>query len=189
MPLSVKDQWKEINASARHWETLVFETAKAYFSIVALALGGAGAAIAWTTVPSGVQKKAVIVFLVATIIISALALLALRSQKAYLSGFYSLRKTLEDNPGAGNQRMKLKNTAPGSGYTMVALWGGFLVAIALAFVLLLLLPEPTRIPLLQGANLTGADLSATRSTHADLQGACTNGGTTLPKNVSLDRCR
>ncbi len=84
MPLSVGDQWKEINASARHWETLVFETAKAYFSIVALALGGAGAAIAWTTVPSGVQKKAVIVFLVATIIISALALLALRSQKAYL---------------------------------------------------------------------------------------------------------
>ena len=56
MPLSVEDQWKEINASARHWETLVFETAKAYFSFVALSLGGAGAAIAWTTVPSSLQK-------------------------------------------------------------------------------------------------------------------------------------
>ena len=56
MATTADEQWKEINASVRHWETLVFETAKAYFNIVALALGGAGAAIAWTAIPSNAQK-------------------------------------------------------------------------------------------------------------------------------------
>ena len=70
---------------------------------------------------------------------------------------------------------------------MVSLWGGFFVTIAVA--VLLLLPNATRVPLLQGANLTGADLSTTRLTQADLQGACSNGGTKLPANVSVDRYR
>lgn len=190
MATTADEQWKEINASVRHWETLVFETAKAYFNIVALALGGAGAAIAWTAIPSNVQKISVMIFLSATIVLSALAVLALTSQKAYLRGFYSVRKTLEASEvDKGNVHLKLYEKQRGSGYTMVALWGGFFVAIAVAVLLLLLLPTTTRIPLLQGANLTGADLSTTRLTQADLQGACSNGGTKLPANVSVDRCR
>jgi hypothetical protein len=141
MPLSVEDQWKEINASARHWETLVFETAKAYFSFVALSLGGAGAAIAWTTVPSSLQKAGVAVFLTATILLSVLALIALKSQKAYLFGFYKLRKALEAEARDDNKNLRLREEVPGSGYTFAALWGSFAVAIALALVLLSLLPS------------------------------------------------
>ena len=138
----------------------MFETAKAYFNIVALALGGAGAAIAWTAIPSNVQKISVMIFLSATIVLSALAVLALKSQKAYLRGFYSVRKELEASEQTkGNVHLELYKKQGGSGYTMVSLWGGFSWRLQLLFLLLLLLPNATRIPLLQGANLTGADLA------------------------------
>ena len=115
------EQWKEINEHARHWEKLVFESAKHYFTVVAAALAGAGVALGWTKVPGPTQQAAIVCFLAASLVLSGLALISLVSQKRYLRGFYNRRKEIENQ----NRNLRLRNRVKGSGWTFAALIGGF----------------------------------------------------------------
>jgi hypothetical protein len=137
VPADVLEQWKEINANARHWEALVFESARSYFTVVSLALGGAGAAIGWTGVAALAQRLAVAGFLLAAALLAAFALVALQSQKAFLRRLYARRRTLEQqNPG-----LELRDAGgTDSGRTLAALRAGFWIAIGLSLSLLALLP-------------------------------------------------
>src|SRR4051794_40120485 len=104
----VMEQWKEINANARHWEALVFQSATGYFTVVAAALAGAGAAIGWTGVPDIAQRRAVFAFVLASIVLATLALVALSSQEHFLARHYSRRRALEKD----NEGLKLRDAEP-----------------------------------------------------------------------------
>jgi len=144
VPDDVIEQWKEINASARHWESLIFQSATGYFTVVVAALAGAGATISWTGMDESVQRWAVACFLIAAIGLAALALIALGSQERYVRRFYARRRALENE----NIGLRLRDNEEKTGDepkeaksgTMSALRNGFVVAIALAAVLLALLP-------------------------------------------------
>jgi hypothetical protein len=182
----VVEQWKEINANARHWETLQFQSATGYFTVVAAALAGAGAAIGWTSVPDAAQREAVVCFLLASIAVATFALVALESQKAFLGRMYARRRKLEeDNPGLQLRDSEMTK----SGRTVAALRGGFAVAIVLGLALIFVLANARRAPLLQGARLSGADLLGTRVTQADLEGACGDDSTKLPHGLWLRPCQ
>jgi hypothetical protein len=113
----VIEQWKEINANARQWETLVFESAKGYFNVVALSVGGAGSAIAWTGVSDRAQRLAVLCFLTASILLASFALVALGSQQAFLGRLYTRRRQLEKE----NQGLRLRDdNVNKSGRTLIA---------------------------------------------------------------------
>ena len=186
IPTDVIEQWKEINANARHWETLVFQSATGYFTVVAAALAGAGGVIGWTGVPDAAQRRAVAYFLAASILLAVFALIALSSQKSFLGRLYSRRRALERE----NQGLELRDDlGNSSGRTLAALRGGFAIAIVLAGLLLALLPGARRAPVLQGARLQGADLLGTRLTQADLEGACGDATTKLPPGLWLRPCQ
>jgi hypothetical protein len=185
--VQVIEQWKEINANARHWETRGFESAKSYFNVVAFALAGAGAAISWTGVPDVTQRLAVGCFLVASIFLAVLALVAICSQKSFLNRLYVRRRALE----AEHKGFELRDTPDGkkSGWTLAALNGGFAISILLCVALLAVLPFMRRAPLLQGARLQGADLRGTHLMQSDLEGACGDANTKLPEGLWLPECK
>jgi pentapeptide repeat protein len=187
IPLPVVEQWKEINANARHWETLIFESAKSYFNVVAFALAGAGAAISWTGVPDATERWAVTGFLVASIVLAVLALVAISSQQSFLNRFYARRRALEEE----HEGLELRDSPEGkkSGKTLIALRWGFWISIGLCVGLLILIPFMRRAPLLQGARLQGADLRGAHITQADLEGACGDANTKLPLGLWLPPCQ
>jgi len=186
VPTDVIEQWKEVNANARHWETLVFDNAKGYFTVVALALGGAGAAIGWTSVPGVQQRGAVICFLAASLVLAAMALISISSQKRFLGRLYTRRRFLERH----NEGLELRDAPDGrSGWTFVALRGGFWIAIVLSLALLALASTARPQPLLQGAHLQGADLLGSKITQSDLEGACGDANTKLPVGLWVRPCK
>jgi hypothetical protein len=186
IPTDVIEQWKEINANARHWETLVFQSATGYFTVVAAALAGAGVVIGWTTVPDATQRQAVTCLLLASVVVAVIAMVALRSQTQFLQRMYDRRRALEDaNPGLGLR----DNDVQSSGKTVPAFRAGFCMAIVLGLLLILVVAFAKRAPLLQGARLSGADLLGTRVTQADLEGACGDATTKLPHGLWLRPCQ
>jgi hypothetical protein len=128
-PSSGLEEWKEINANIRHWETLLFGTAKDFLSVVAFALGAAGAALVWPGVQWELRRYAITVFLYAAIAIATCAIIALLSQQLYLQGFYSRRRQI--------QTFRLRERAGrGSGLTVPSLMIVFFVLILGSILLL-----------------------------------------------------
>lgn len=179
------EQWKEINEYARHWETLMFESAKSYFTVIALALGGAGAMLAWSSVSRLIQQIAIAALVAAALLLSCLALASVLSQRNYLRGFYERRRALENN----TRDLCLRTKVCGAGWTPAALIGGFVIAIVLSLGLLVLAIYGPGRPLLEGARLAGADLSSVQGlTLYDLTGACGDSSTKLPKDLTIKPC-
>jgi hypothetical protein len=184
--------WKESVASARHWETLVFEIAKTFFSVVSLAMGAAGAVLAWSTVPRSTRILVIYFFLGSAVLISACAIVAIFSTKAYLGGFYERRREVEDVVRELKLRKVQTNAAFGSGWTLYTLVACFGVAICVSGLLIYAAytsPDMTHSPL-EHADLSGADLSAVRGlTQKDLDAACGDDKTKLPVNLTITHCR
>jgi hypothetical protein len=179
------EQWKEINEHARHWEKLVFESAKNYFTVIAAALAAAGVALSWTTVHGPTQQAAIICFLAASFLLSGFALISVFSQKRYLSGFYKRRKEIE----CTDRELRLRAHVKGSGWTLATLIAGFAVAMALSTVLLVVAVVKQPRPLLYGAKFQGADLSMVEGLRqADLEGACGDVSTKTPKGLRIEPC-
>jgi hypothetical protein len=184
-PELLHDQWKEINENARHWETLVFENATTFINLVALALGAAGAVVVWPSISHFAQTTAIVLFLIAAAAFSACAITVIVSTKNYLKGFYDRRHELE----ASTQDLRLRNTVTGPGSTLAALVLAFVVALVISlFLLAAAVAEPPR-AILEGAKLSGADLSSVRGlSQRDLQGACGDSSTKLATSLTLRHC-
>lgn len=203
------EQWKEINAYSRHWETLLFENSKNLFTLLTLTFGAAGAVLAWTSVSRPTQRLAIELFLWAAIVIASFALVTIFSTRNHLKGFYQRRKKLEEASGlqlkepakSWFKRVVVGSTkeeelswsqrvALSSGWTPLAVAACFLGAIFLAgYFILATRKEPDR-PFLKGARLMGANLSFVEGlTQADLEGACGDAATKLPVGLTLEYCR
>lgn len=179
--------WREINEYARHWETLVFDNAKNYFTVVAIAFAGAGAALSWSMVQGQIQKIAVIFFLAAALLVSVLAIITLRSQRNYLGGFYERRRELEKENNDLRLREDTKNGSTGS--SIASLISGFGLAIILSAVLIVVTINTPPRALLAGSKLQGADLSAVQGLRqSDLDGACGDSLTKLPTDLAVKQC-
>ena len=87
--------WCELNEHIRHWETIFFESAKNYFTVIALALAGAGAAVAWDSQTGWTVRCVVTGFLLLSVLLSLAGLLTVRSQRAYVHSFYRRRIEIE----------------------------------------------------------------------------------------------
>jgi len=176
--------WKESVQYAKHWESLVFESAKNYFTVIAFALAGAGVAVAWSSVDRDIQQYVIIIFLVLAFVLSVAALLTIKSQQDYLLGFYKRRREIEE----AYPSLVLRHDVKGGGSTIFLLRAGFFSAslVALALALLVFLEDP---PLLAGAKLQGADLRVVKGiTQHDLKGACGDLNTKLPAGFKIDIC-
>lgn len=179
------EAWRESVLYAKHWESLVFESAKNFFTVIAFALAGAGMAVAWSSVDRVIQQYVILIFLVLSFVLSVAALFTIKSQQTYLSGFYSRRREIED----AYPSLVLRHDVKGGGSTIFLLQAGFFSAslVALALALLVFLEDP---PLLGGAKLQGADLRSLKGlTQYDLQGACGDLNTKLPTELKIDICK
>ena len=180
----LQDQWKEINAHNRHWETLAFENAKTFIHLVTIALGAAGAVVVWPSVSPSAQLVAITLFLVAAIAFSACAIRVILSIRSYLRGFYDRRHDVEKNTA-----LRLRNKTDDSGKTLSTLIWAFGIAIAISCVLLLVAVLEPRRSILDGAKLSGADLSGVEGlSKRDLRGACGDAATKLPVGLTLTAC-
>lgn len=182
-PELLQDQWKEINAHTRHWEALVFDNAKTFLNLVALALGAAGAVVLWPSVSRFAQLAAIALFLIAASAFSVCAIKVITSIQNYLQGFYARRESLE------HEDLRLRDEISGAGRTLPMLKLGFVVAILISLSLLLVaFMEPPR-STLEGARLPGADLSTVSGlSQRDLEGACGDSLTKLPTGLTLRHC-
>lgn len=180
------DEWKEVNESIRHWETLFFENVKACFAAIALAVGAAGAAMAWTNVPRGQQRLAIVVFLGLAILVALFAFILVTSQESYLAGFYARRTSLR----SAGLSVREPKKAPRSRKTVPVLRIGLGAAIAVSAILMIVvLTDIAGAPLLAGARLNGADLTGVGGLRqGDLVGACGDSTTKLPQSLSIDVC-
>jgi hypothetical protein len=185
--------WKETNAHIRHWETIVFETSKNFFTAVTVAIGAAGAVVAWSTIGISTQRIVVSLFLGAAIFLSIAAIALVLSNENYLNRFYRRRKKLEaqiqqeafDNAGSGTGGRRFL-----TGWSMTTLKFSFVLAIALCGVFLRVVwsYEPEK-AMLSGARLQGADLSTVSGlSQRDLANACGDARTKLPVGLVLPSC-
>jgi hypothetical protein len=189
-------QWKEVNENIRHWEKLLFENARSFFTIVSLSVAAAGAVIAWPAVPRTVQLVAILVFLFSAIGFSLSAMRAIWSTRNYLSRFYARRAAIETStPGLmlreppPKEDQGTSGRTKKSGETVTAVYDSFGIAILISLALIVAaLVIPSR-SILNGANLSGADLSSVRGlTSHDLEGACGDERTKLPTGINIRPC-
>ena len=198
------EEWKEINLTIRHWETLVFENSKSLFTAVTIAIGAAGAVVAWATVGLETQRIVVTLFLGAATALSLAAIAVILSTKAYLGGFYRKREALQDKfrqlADAVNEAgpddpigivKRIRNWLfKKQGWTLPALASCFVLTIVLCAVFFKVTwsYEPER-SLLNGARLQGADLSTVSGLNQrDLANACGDSKTKLPVGLVLPYC-
>jgi hypothetical protein len=186
------EEWKEVNTSIRHWELLLFGTAKDYLSIVAFAVGAAGAALAWPGIPWELRRYAIMVFLLGAICLAVCAIVAVWSQKNYLRRFYGRRDTF---PQFRPRKSKAASSAVRrsrwwkTGWSIRSLYLVFVFVIAGATALIIVLPERLQ-PTLRGARLYGSDLSMVVGlVQSDFEGACADSTSKLPAGVTLPPCR
>ena len=193
-PVNEFEVLKEVNEYIRHWETLLFSTAEKFFTVVAICVGAAGAVVAWADVSFDTKRIIISLLLGTATIFSISAIVVLVSNKAYLSGFYYRRNEL-----TGAQREFAMRSAKSmeedsrlfrrSGNTVGVLSLCFIFAAVLCPLLIWASwrTEPKR-PLLAGARLEGANLSAVRGlTQSDLDDACGDAGTKVPVPLSPPR--
>lgn len=205
-PLEV---WKEVNLHTRHWETLLFDSAKSYFAVISLSIGAAGVAFAWSTVAHFQRLVVVLIFLMLAALLSISGGRVVESQHNYLRRFYDrrnefervdallqLRKGKEEKKESkeGETREEKSETAPEG--TPQLIKKGFLLARNTTFVLMFFAvlafianqwEQPSH---LAGARLHGADLSAAAGLTQDaLMGACGDETTKLPANLTLPKCK
>jgi len=175
------EEWKEINANIRHWETLLFGITKDFLSVIAFAFGAAGAALVWPGVQWELRRYAITVFLCAAIAIATCAVIALLSLRSYLKGFYSRRSEIKT--------FRLREHVGGSGWTVTSLMLVFFVLILGSLILLIAVPEKLR-PTLANAQLQGADLSLVEGlVQFDFERACGDANSKLPPGISLAACK
>ena len=184
------EKLKELNLTIRHWETLLFENAKSFFTGVTVTLGAAGAVVAWSTVGLATQRMIVSLLLLAAIAISAGAIAVTSSTQAYLKRHYSKRGTL------GSEESKTEKTNESfwtlTGWTVPSIIFCFVLIASLCgwFLTVARSYQPPARSVLQGARLQGADLSMVKDlTEADLTNACGDSRTKLPPTFrSLPTC-
>jgi hypothetical protein len=182
------ETFKEINASIRHWETLLLGTAKDFISYLGLAFSAAGAAVAWSNTTWNTRRIAVCLFMLVCIGLAGCAYNILTSQQGYLDRFYKRRR--EDI----FKEMKLsedKVQGDPSGTTVQRLRRLFLGAVIVAVgVLIGAIAIGNPMPgTLDGARLQGADLSrVTGLSQKDFDGACGDANTKVPAGIYLTTC-
>jgi|KBSMisStaDraftv2_1062788.scaffolds.fasta_scaffold97357_1 hypothetical protein len=195
-PVSNFEILKEVNESIRHWEALLFSNAEKFFTVVAICVGAAGAVVAWSDVAFETKRFVITLFLGMAAIVSVCAVAVIWSTKNYLSGFYNRRANLKGDGQKfamrsedSREREADNRILPSAGKTVWALTSCFIVAAVLCPLLIWVSwgTEPKR-PLLAGARLEGANLSAVRGlTQSDLDDACGDAGTKVPAHLSPPR--
>jgi hypothetical protein len=175
--------WTQTIEHARHWEMLLFENAKSYFTIIAAALGAAGAVMAWSAVPRYSQLAVICFFLASAGVIAVCAISTINSTQRYLKRLYCRRAQLEKGGGL----ILMTSADVGRKATTVSsLRSAFRVAIILAVGLLALAlatPETERL------DLSGADLTLARNlVQRNLESACGDATTKLPPGLVLSPC-
>jgi hypothetical protein len=134
MYAQTEEQWKVVVEHIRHWEKLLFDEAKNYFTVVSGAFGAAGAVVAWSSIPRSSQIIAICIFLGSAFLVSLLGGISVISKQNYLSRFYARRNELEIESGGLLALRKAKGDEK-SGKTIHALVGGFIVALLVSFLL------------------------------------------------------
>jgi hypothetical protein len=134
MYAQTEEQWKVVVEHIRHWEKLLFDEAKNYFTVVSGAFGAAGAVVAWSSIPRSSQIIAICIFLGSAFLVSLLGIISVISKRNYLSRFYDRRDELEVESG-GLLALRKAKDAGKSGKTINALVGGFFVALLVSFLL------------------------------------------------------
>ena len=190
------EEWKEVNASIRHWELLLFGTAKDYLAIVAFAVGAVGTALAWPGVPWELRRYSITVFLAGAIGLAVCAMVAVWSQKNYLKGFYDRRDSFQqfrlrssnDPRSAASDSVSWVSKLR-TGWSTRSLYLVFAFVIIGATSLLYVMPQRLQ-PTLGGARLHRADLSMVSGlVQSDFEGACADSTAKLPVGVTLPPCR
>jgi hypothetical protein len=185
--------WTQTIEYTVHWETLLFENVKNYFTIIAASLGAAGAVMAWSVVPRTTQIIVICFFLVSALVISGCAIMMISSTQRYLARLYNRRHELEKPGGlklilSPEEQEKVLPRPPEQrkDKTVWSLRTSFYVAIALAFGLLIV---ALATPEVQHLDLSGADLSPVRNlAQRDLESACGDATTKLPPGLVLSPC-